>query len=160
MGPTETEMTLLSQGRHPTQVTLFALCQPLCSLHLTKFCSKNTHPNQNILWPLSQLTVPSIIPTARPSLALHEAPLCFPNSPSPASGPLHLLFLLPVLYVFGSFSSFICHLQSYLCELKETHIPQVTLLSHHFLTFFTRFIVTWSCLGPLLVDVFLNSVCS
>lgn len=130
------------QGRHSchkggasTEVRVFALCQPPCFLHLPKWCSKNTHPNQNLFGQLSHI-YPFHLP---PSSSLSSTTLGFLlfltlANLLPPSGPLYLLFPLPGR--LSPYSSHVHHpflhrLTTHLCELKEPHVPQVTLASHH-----------------------------
>lgn len=119
----------------------------LCFLHLLKFGSKTTHPNQNFLGQLSRLPLPSpprLIAlehcTRPPSVsrtcqALSCLGACAPDVLSTWKA------FAPVLPVFGAFSSFVCHLKCYPCELRGPRIPLITPPS---LRRFTRFIITWN----------------
>lgn len=158
---------LSKQGRHcchkggaPTEVRVFALCQPLRFLHLIKLCSRNTHPNPALLGQLSHIS-PFRLP---PSSGLSSTALGFLLLPTlahlfPPSGPLHLLFPRPGRLLPCSSRGhhpFRHRLLSQLCEGQQPRVLE--LLSPHttLLISFTRFIITCSCPGLLLAELFCN----
>lgn len=135
MAPSKQERHHCHKGGALTEVRILVVCQQPCFLHLTKLCSRTTHPNLTLVGQLSRI-YPFCLPPSASVSSTSLGFLLFPRSVHlfPTSGPLHLLF--PPPRSLSPCSSqvhcpFLYCLTSHLYELREPHAPQVTLALHH-----------------------------